>query len=95
MATTSSSSGGAVEDRRRKEAMDALISDIIHNDDENISISIREAFERGLSFKFGDCLRDANKRKEAEIDRICSRHYSDFLMSVRVSINLSIHQSAH
>ena len=71
-----------MEDRRRKEAMDALINDIIHNDDENISISIREAFERGIGFKFIDSLQDANKRKEAEIDRICSRHYSDFLTSV-------------
>lgn len=29
-----------------------------------------------------DSLTDAKKKKEAEIDRICSRHYGDFLQSV-------------
>lgn len=35
-----------------------------------------------------DSLTDAKRKKEAEIDRICSRHYSDFLSSVSEMLKL-------
>jgi hypothetical protein len=35
-----------------------------------------------------DSLTDAKRRKETEIDRICSRHYGDFLTSVSEMLKL-------
>lgn len=37
---------------------------------------------------FTDSLHDAKKKKESEIDRICSRHYGDFLTSVSEMLKL-------
>ncbi len=39
--------------------------------------------QRGWLNNFTDSLTDAKKKKDAEIDRICSRHYGDFLTSVK------------
>ena len=67
---------------RLKESMNALVKEIAHNDEEHISINVREALERGWTYKFNESLNEAKKKKENEIDRICSRHYNDFLVSV-------------
>jgi hypothetical protein len=37
---------------------------------------------------FSDTLREAKKKKDAEIDRICSRHYADFLNSVNEMLRM-------
>lgn len=79
------------ENRRRKEAMEALASDIAHpgneKDEDNITTSIRVALERGWNSQnkgsnFIDILNDTKKKKLIELDRICYRHYSDFLESI-------------
>ena len=67
---------------RLKESMNALVKEIAHNDEEHISINVREALERGWTYKFNESLNEAKKKKENEIDRVCSRHYNDFLVSV-------------
>ncbi len=37
---------------------------------------------------FSDALQEAKKKKDAEIDRICSRHYADFLNSVNEMLRM-------
>ena len=79
------------ENRRRKEAMEALVSDIAHpgndKDEDNITTSIRVALERGWNSQakgsnFIDILNETKKKKLIELDRICYRHYADFLESI-------------
>ena len=78
------------DNRRRKEAMEALASDIAHpgdKDEDNITTSIRVALERGWNSQakgsnFIDVLNETKKKKLIELDRICYRHYSDFLESI-------------
>ena len=69
--------------RRKKEAMDLLVADIIKGGDDheesNVNSSLRSAIERGWLHSFMDNLKTAKRRKEGEIDRICSRHYGSFL----------------
>ena len=89
------------ENRRRKEAMEALASDIAHpgdKDEDNITTSIRVALERGWNSQakgsnFIDVLNETKKKKLIEIDRICSRHYSDFLESINHLTEMQ--ESAH
>jgi hypothetical protein len=90
------------ENRRRKEAMEALVSDIAHpgneNDEDNITSSIRIALERGWNSQskgsnFIDVLNETKKKKLIEIDRICFRHYSDFLESINHLTEMK--ESAH
>eukprot|EP01038_Epipyxis_sp_PR26KG_P011269 gene11269-15120_t len=70
------------EQRRKKEAMDMLVNEIIKGEDEGVVLQVRVAIERGWLKNFKDSLNDAKKKKEAEIDRICYRHYGEFLGSV-------------
>jgi len=70
------------DQRRRKEAMDLMVSDIAQGDDDTMTQSIRDALERGWGFSFMDSLTEALKKKEADIDRLCSRHYLEFLQSI-------------
>ena len=35
-----------------------------------------------------ESLKEAKKRKETDIDKICARHYSDFLTSVRDMLDM-------
>lgn len=70
------------EQRRRREAMDLLVQEIAKGEDENVSMAIRTALERGYAANFMESLVEARRKKEGEIDRICARHYSDFLSSV-------------
>lgn len=58
------------------------INDITKGDDENVSAAVRAAIERGYSLSFMESLTEARLKKEGEIDRICARHYNDFLSSV-------------
>lgn len=44
--------------------------------------------QRGWLQSFPDILHEAKKKKDSEIDRICSRHYSDFLNSVNEMLNM-------
>lgn len=89
------------ENRRRKEAMEALASDIAHpneKDEDNITTSIRVALERGWNSQakgsnFIDVLNEAKKKKLVELDRICYRHYSDFLESINHLTEMQ--ESAH
>lgn len=46
------------------------------------------SLQRGWLSSFMDSLSDAKRKKEAEIDRICSRHYGDFLTSVSEMLKL-------
>jgi len=68
--------------------MDLLVAEISKGEEQNISSSIRIAIERGWLNSFMDSLTDAKRRKETEIDRICSRHYGDFLTSVSEMLKL-------
>lgn len=71
------------DQRRRKEAMEALIADITKGSDQSLFPSIRSALERGWAITFVDALAEAKSKKEAEIDRLCARHYGGFLTSVQ------------
>eukprot|EP01041_Mallomonas_annulata_P004974 gene4974-9946_t len=74
----------AADSRRKREAMDALVAEIMSRGEvDNVSVSIRSALERGWNFNFADSLVEAHRRKEKEIDGICFRHYGDFLYSVQ------------
>jgi hypothetical protein len=70
------------DQRRRKEAMVQLAADIAQGEDNSIATAVRDSLERGWSFNFMDTLIEATKKKDTEIDRICARHYSEFLVSV-------------
>mmetsp|Transcript_23035 Transcript_23035/g.33715 ORF Transcript_23035/g.33715 Transcript_23035/m.33715 type:complete len:877 (-) Transcript_23035:21-2651(-) len=68
---------------RKKEAMETLVEEISRGEDEGLAPSLRSALERGWGFKITDTISEAKERREKEIDKICSRHYSDFLASVK------------
>lgn len=70
------------DQRRRKEAMVQLATDIAQGEDNSIATAVRDSLERGWSFNFIDTLIEATKKKDTEIDRICARYYSEFLVSV-------------
>lgn len=76
------------DQRRKKEAMEALVDEISHSEDENVAVSIRSALERGWNFKFAESLAEARIKKENEIDRICAKNYNDFLASIQEVIEL-------
>ncbi len=78
---TSTGLVAAAEERRKREAQDALVLDIAKGDNESVTLSVRAAIERGFQTTFIDSLREALKKKENEIDRICGRNYSEFLTS--------------
>ena len=72
--------------RRKREAMDRLVDEIATNEDANqdsITMSIRDALERGWSNTFIDALEDAKKKKDVAIERICSKHYLQLLRAVQ------------
>ncbi len=71
----------AAEERRKREAQDELVLDIAKGENESVTLSVRAAIERGYQATFIDSLREALKKKENEIDRICGRNYSEFLTS--------------
>lgn len=54
MSDINSISNDSRDARRKKEAMEQIVNNIINNDSEEISLSIREALERGWNFKFSD-----------------------------------------
>lgn len=72
----------ATVDRSVREAMDIFVNEIAKGDDEGVSTAVRAALERGYSSSFTESLVEARRKKEGEIDRICSRHYNAFLSSV-------------
>eukprot|EP01035_Chromulina_nebulosa_P017333 gene17333-22878_t len=76
------------DQRRKKEAIESLITDITKGRDDNVSASIRIAIERGWLDSMMDSLNDAKKRKDIEIDKICSKHYNDFLQSVQEMLKI-------
>lgn len=69
-------------DRSKREIMDVFVNEIAKGDDDGVSAAVRSAIERGYSGSFMDSLAEARRKKEGEIDRICARHYNDFLSSV-------------
>ena len=71
------------DQRRKKEAMESLIADITKGSEQAVFPAIRGALERGWTFSFVDALSEAKAKKEAEIDRLCTRHYGGFLTSVQ------------
>lgn len=83
------------EQRRKREAMDTLVVDVVRGNDENVSTCLRIALERGWGSVLIDSLKEAKKRKDAEIDKICSRHYSDFLTSVREMLDMRQGSAVH
>ena len=88
---------------RQKEAMDSLIHEVSHGEDDSLPPSLRSALEvscgkefdcilsvtfpvshqRGWGNEFLETIKGAKNKREKEIDKICSRHYGDFLMSVQ------------
>jgi len=62
--------------------MDSMVAEIGKGDDEGVAVAVRAALERGYSSSFMESLVEARRKKEGEIDRICARHYNDFLSSV-------------
>ena len=75
-------STNSAELRRKREAQDLLALDIAKGDTEGVTLTIRAAIERGYAESFNESLHESLKKKEAEIDRICARNYSDFLGSI-------------
>jgi hypothetical protein len=79
---------------RRLDALELLVEEITsiqadgNNDD--LSLSIRNAIERGWFISFKDALKDTKKKKELVIDKICSKHYGDFLNSVKELIMMRL-----
>ena len=69
-------------DRSKREAMDIFVNEIAKGDDDGVAAAVRAAIERGYSASFAESLTEAKRKKEGEIDRICARHYNDFLSSV-------------
>ena len=69
-------------DRSKREAMDIFVNEIAKGDDDGVAAGVRAAIERGYSTAFAESLAEAKRKKEGEIDRICARHYNDFLSSV-------------
>ena len=82
MATTVVALG---DQRRRREAMDRLVTEIAEADDTDDSfvLSIRDALERGWASTFEEALADARKKKEAAIERVCSKHYLELLRAIQ------------
>jgi hypothetical protein len=70
------------DQRRNKEAQEFLVQEIAKGDEDGIPNLLRTAIERGWYSSIPGFLVEAKKKKETEIDRICSRHYTDFLGSV-------------
>ncbi len=69
------------EQKRRQEAQSSLALDIARGDEEP-AIHVRAVVERGYSESFRESLDMNLQKKTSEIERISSRHYSDFLRSI-------------
>ena len=70
------------EQRRCQEAQNSLALDIARGDEEPAIIA-RQVVERGYSESFvAIALETSLQKKTSEIERISSRHYSDFLRSI-------------
>jgi len=67
----------AAESRRWREAQDVLALDIAKGDNESVTLSVRASIERGYQATFDESLREALKKKENEIARICARNFSE------------------
>eukprot|EP01039_Chlorochromonas_danica_P003461 gene3461-3790_t len=76
------------DQRRKKEAMELLVTEIAKGEEDRIAPQLRTVIERGWLDSFPTILNEAKKKKDAEIDRICSRHYGDFLNSVNEMLNM-------
>eukprot|EP01039_Chlorochromonas_danica_P015385 gene15385-18075_t len=70
------------DQRRNKEAQEFLVQELAKGEEDGIPNLLRTAIERGWFASIPGFLVEAKKKKETEIDRICSRHYTDFLGSV-------------
>lgn len=69
--------------RRKREAVERLVADIARGAETDVVFtSLRVALERGWTSILKDVLMDAEKKKVAEIDRICARNYEGFIESV-------------
>ena len=82
------------DERRKREAMDTLVQEIAVCDDESVAGLLRSALERGWALQLGDVLTNYKKKKESEIDRICSRHYEEFLQSMNELLEMKTEASA-
>jgi len=84
MATAATTVVALGDQRRRREAMDRLAAEIAEADDtdDGFVLSIRDALERGWAGTFEEALADARKKKEAAIERVCSKHYLELLRAI-------------
>eukprot|EP01035_Chromulina_nebulosa_P020501 gene20501-26595_t len=73
--------GAEVENGTPRETLSGGVRNSICN-------HLRTAIERGYLNDFGGILAEARTKKEKEIDRICSRHYADFLTSSREMLKM-------
>ena len=73
----------SADHKRQREAMISLVMEISHGDEDKITACIRSALERGWTSSFGDILMEARTKKEFEIEKLCDRHYNEFLSSIQ------------
>jgi hypothetical protein len=77
---------------RKREAMEALVEEISHSEEESLAPSIRSGLERGWGHELIEILQQSQSKREKEIDKICSRHYGDFLDAVQELLTLYAQQ---
>lgn len=71
------------ETRRRREAVESLVGEVVRGAEADaVFSSVRVALERGWTAVFREALLEAERRKSADIDRICARNYEGFIESV-------------
>jgi hypothetical protein len=75
--------------KRLNEGMQTSVNDIIHGEScEMVHLALRGALERGWLNIFGSVIDDNLKKKDNEIDRVCSRHSEPLIESVREILSL-------
>jgi hypothetical protein len=78
---------------RKKEAIETLVEEISRGEEESLAPSLRSGLENGWGQQFYEILKLSQNKREKEIDKICSRHYFDFLHAVQEL--LTMRDTAH
>ncbi|CAM9619772.1 unnamed protein product [Discosporangium mesarthrocarpum] len=74
--------GQNVSERPKKEAILSLVQELCQGPADNVPTIIRTALERGWRHDLQGALREFERKKRSEINRVCHRHYSEFIESV-------------
>ncbi|CAM9400088.1 unnamed protein product, partial [Phaeothamnion confervicola] len=69
----------AGEGRRKKESIDSLVQELVQSPADHVPSVLRTALERGWREDLQEALQDFERKKNAEISRVCNRHYAEFI----------------